>query len=449
MRGKVVINFVILLLMVLAIIPWADGFIFKRGYYRFIKALAADKAVNIKILEYQQGWFHSTAKIAMTSKTNPVNTPSVSVSIILEQNISHGPLVRDAASHRWIFALAAVQGKVHLPAALEAVLLGNLSNQNGVLDSHAIVTFGGDYLSQINTPVFNVHIPRIVDIVWQGLNGYMNFHMSGRHLQKMTTDITIGAIAAKSVMGSITTKEVAITYDISPNMSGLWNGTYYFKAPELTFAGVDGVFSVRNLNTSYTFGAASSDLYNAKIQFLLGQLVTPQFGVNASHINLSLENMRVSGLLNLVKTANSLKNRAMQLTSAQSQHLMALMPTLITPVTLVKGDTVIDTSYGKVWLNGQAAWPMTVKTIDDVFNGVTGKVDMRISAGLVDYLMTLMVAHEMNAMLPSQAVSPVDKMRAQWSRWVQQGFIIQDKTDYVTALTLERGIFKANGIQVY
>src|SRR5690606_39136734 len=141
-------------------------------YYDFVKALEADKAVSVKILEYHQGWFNSSAKVSITSKTDmagvpvPSNAPPstyTTPSIILDQNISHGPIARDGGSGSWVLALATIQSRIHLPTSVEALLLGNQPNQNGIIEGNAVVTLKGDYLNQFRTPVFNIRVPNVVD----------------------------------------------------------------------------------------------------------------------------------------------------------------------------------------------------------------------------------------------------------------------------------------------
>lgn len=549
MRGnKIAIGFVGLI-AVLATVPCVDGFLFKRNYHQFVQALAADNTVSIQILEYHQGWFHSTSKVSIKPKVDmagvpvPSSSPSgayMTPSIVLDQVISHGPLVYDAKSG-WVIGLAAIQSRIHLPTSVEAVLLGNQPNQNGIIESNAIVSLSGDYLSQFKTPVFNINIPNVISIVWQGLNGTMNFYMQGNRLQKMTTDMVVGAISAKGVVGSVDMKEALIKYEISPESSGLWKGDYQFTAPEFTYTNADQIFAIKGLKTSYAFGSATANLYGANAQFSLDQLTTPQFGVNHSQISMSLENVSTPGLLNLIKTINSFKDNGPDFTPAQSQQLLAIVPQLITSTTLVKQDVAINTSYGRALLNSQIVWPVVVKTMDSVAKEVKGKADIRVSTTLVDQVIAIMAAHEAaarpspasaissqqptedsllkeidswsaqdkldlsigiqvkdlvqahlkpedfarnidkfvvlaqispdiadqlkssyaivraNQLSPTvqaptpvvaQAASPVDQMREEWNLLIKQGYVRQDKTDYVTTITIEQGVVKANGLEI-
>lgn len=539
--SRIAIGFVILV-AILATIPWIDGYFFKQNYYNFVKALEADKTLNIKILEYHQGWFSSEAKISMTPTdiarmppSNVISNANTHPSIVFDQKISHGPIAREMSNNSWTIALATIQSKVRLPANVEAILLGNQSNQNGIMESNAIVTLGGDYLTQFRTPVFTINIFG-VNLVWQGLNGNMNFYMNGRRLQKMTTDMSIGDFVAKGLSSSIVMKEASVKYDISPDAKGFWNGTYHFDVPEFTFSRIDEVYSIRGIKTSYVFGSAAPNLYNTTIQLSLGQFTSPQFSINPASMNLSFENISNQGLLNLIKAINQLKNSKDELTPAQSQQLLMMVPQLITTTTRIKENVAINTSYGRALWNAQISWPSVVKTLSDVIKVAKGKADLRISASLVDQLIVLVATYEA-ANMPKQnapsvmqqpteqnllkqidswmnenkldlsvgiqikdliqtkltpvdfstniekfiklkqisvemgeqlkvlyatvrsnpqpvqtavaaPISPVNQLKDELNMLIKQGLIKQDTTDYVTTITLEQGIIKANGLEV-
>lgn len=472
MRTRARISFIIVLLILVAIVitPLIDGMLFKSNYYHFIQALETDKRVKISILEYHEGWMSSDAKLSIMPTVDlmpglPNSTPTgsyITPTIILDQHIVHGPFVRDPFTHGYALGLASINSNMHLPATVEAVLLGNQANQNGVISINGLATLGGDYLNQINTPVFNINVPSVGSIVWQGLNGYMNFHMEDKHIQNIKSDMTIGAINAHSVVGSFITENANVKSDMTLDKTGLWNGSYAFTAPNISVSSENDIYSVKNVSFTTQFGVTATNLYATKLQILLDQLSSPQFSINQqSHINLSIENLNADALVNVITQAR----QDQSMTPEQTQKFEALLPTLISTTTLIKHDTAINTSWGRLIESSQASWPVAVKTIDDLMKNVSAKADVRISISLVNKLIEIAAQQEtpgaQRATTPNSSptsetqqsaapvpVSPADTMKQELADLIKKGFITQDKDDYVTSITFEQGVIKANGLDI-
>ncbi len=548
MRIKPILVTVLLLLILigLAMIPWIDGMIFKRDYYNFVKALETDKRIRIKILEYREGWFNSDAKVSIAPNMDVVGMPTppnlpegnkyTTPTIILTQHISHGPLVQDPISNQRKLGLASIQSNVHLPAAIEAILLGNQANSTGVVTVNGLATLGGDYLNQIKTPVFNINIPNVGMVIWQGLNGSMLFHVEGQHIQSVTSDMNIGAVTARNASGSFISKEVSTKYDITRDVTGLWNGSYTINTPEVTVSDTGTVlFSINNLGFANTFGVVGQDLYTTKLRIQLGQLKIPEFSMNQSNLDLSIENLSAPALLNLINAARKYDESATT-TPEQMRQYTALITSLITPTTLLSNNVSINTSFGRLLTNGRTSWSLPVKTTDDIMKNVKSTEDVRISVSLANQLIEIIAAQETQsshqtvdasanepteqnflkqldnlgtqnkidlsvaiqikdlvqthlspadfskyidqlvkvkqltpdiatqlkmqytavsehkalppAPPPPKPASPAEVMRGQVAALIKQGYLKQDKEDYVTLITFEKGVLKANGLVV-
>ncbi len=445
--GRVVSSGVIIL-AVLAATPWIDGFFFKKNYYHFVKALETNKAVNIKIMDYQQGWLHSKAKVAVTQAAMGKESTYTTPTIILEQSISHGPLAYDAGNHRLVIALATIRSNIHLPAAIEAILLGTQANTQGVVESNMIATLSGDYLSHIKTPVFNMSIPNTVDTVWQGLNGSMDFKMQGRRLQKVTTDMTLGAFSAKGKGLSLAIQEAQLKYSISPDVGGLWKGAYDLTFPGITLidASNASTLEAKNLKLAYLFGAATPHFYDANFQFAAEQLILSNaWQISQLHNNLAFQNISTQALVNLVDTVNHFKDNPTLFTPEQyQQQVTTLLPSLITTQTLFKEELALNTSYGPLSLKAEAMWPQAIKEVQEIPKKVKAKADLRVASALLNQLITDFSPHS----TATQGPSPAEQTKQQLAVLIQRGIITQDKTDYVTAITVEEGVVKANGIEV-
>ncbi len=540
-KNIIVTVFVLLIFLAIAMVPLADGMLFKRQYFTLVKALEADQRIKINVMEYHEGWFSSEAKVAISPKVDsmtglPSSSGYTTPTIILSQHISHGPFVYDAANDKRVLGLASIQSNVHLPAAAEAILLGGQASSNGVVTIDGLATLSGeDFINQIKTPVFNINLPNVGTVVWQGLNGTIDFHLEGNHLQKVTTDLTIGAVNARSPFGSVISKDANIKYDMAANEVSLWDGSYSIAIPAISVNDANGVVvSINNLNFGNTFGMAGKNLYTSKIQLSVGQLVTPEwlgFSVNQSNANLSFENMSASALVDLLKEVS--KNRNNRITSpAEDQKYIEILTAIITPTTSLKQNAVINTSFGKLITNSATVWSGDLKTMHDLVQNMKSTTDIRISVTLVNQLIELFAQQNTPPVAPTPIdtnteagllkqldtlgtqnkidlsvaiqikdmvqthlapadfskyidqleklkqippdiaaqlkmqysvildasknpptpvpapVSPAEGIKAQLANFVQLGYIKLDKDDYVTVITFEKGVLKANGVEV-
>ncbi|EKD74174.1 MAG: hypothetical protein ACD_45C00050G0001 [uncultured bacterium] len=528
-------SLVLLVVILLAMVPWIDGFLFKQRYLNFLAALESMKRVQIKVLEYHQGWLSSDAKIILSAVA--VTTSDITQDlpdVVLDQHISHGPFVYDSQANRWVVAWASIHNTVHLPPAAEAML--GQANRVGVAEVNTLATFSEEYINYIKTPVFNVSVPSLGNAAWQGLSGYIYFRINGQQITQIKSEINLGVISANTAVGSLSTQKISMQNEMKPEPIGLWTGESHFTVPEITVTYQNGTFSLKNVHFSNTFGVVGKNFYNNKLQFSLGEFTAPNFSITQSAMTLSVENLSVQGLLNAIQTAYTIHNQHAQPLTAQQyqQYIVPLVPMLITPTTAIKEDLTMNTSYGRMLVNGQVLWPEAVKTFDDVVKNAQAKWDVRMSASLVNQLIVVAstyhadkpimadsedditqspeqrllnqidawsnqnkldlsigirlkdivrlhlavedfsknvdrfvqskeispdIAAEIKAQyaaarnaqvqqaaLPS--LSPTDLAKQQWAQWVQQGYIRQDKDDYVTSITYERGVLKANGVEI-
>ena len=221
MRSRRFFTIFIILLVVLVTVPYVDGFLFKRHYYRFLKSLSASHSIRVNVLEYHQGWFHSTARLSIAFKTGKDKAVQPSSALMVDQTISHGPIVREMG--RWTLALGTVDSQMHLPVYF-ARYLPSVSRMDGLLETHAIAMLNGRYRVQFQMPGLAVHLPSGVNIFWQGMNGKVNLYHNDLQLHKVTAVIQVGAATANMPSGVVPFRlnpsSISLTLD-NLNVQGL------------------------------------------------------------------------------------------------------------------------------------------------------------------------------------------------------------------------------------
>src|ERR1700733_12314777 len=99
MRHKIYFILTILLIILLSA-PCVVGLIFKYKYFQFIDLINKENRVKIEVLQYEEGWWHSYAKVRITFVDSDITNFSQAnlsepVSFALNEKINHGPIVYD------------------------------------------------------------------------------------------------------------------------------------------------------------------------------------------------------------------------------------------------------------------------------------------------------------------------------------------------------------------
>ena len=89
---------------------WVSGNMFYDRYVNFIKQFNKVTGQSIQITEYKKGLFHSSAKLLIAIKTGEPLLPNPG--FVIDQTISHGPLVFDTANNAYKLAVGAIQSNV-------------------------------------------------------------------------------------------------------------------------------------------------------------------------------------------------------------------------------------------------------------------------------------------------------------------------------------------------
>ncbi len=378
------------IVFILALLPWIDGFIFKRQYVKFIAAVAQlDPQTKIEVVEYRQGWFNSSAKVEVLLPINNIPTFAASpMRITLDEQISHGPLVHNPISDSKTFALAAIRGTVYLPApVIAALLLGNQVN-SGAVQVNTVATFGNEYMTQVKTPVLNLQLPGNNKLSWQGMNTNVQLRVGKQQIDHIKMIFTIGAFAAQSNNGSILTKEITVTEDITPSASGLWDGTMLLTVPEIIVdRGKEGKMMLQGLGMNAEFDTNKENLYRNRLKFSLDKLAIPNFTINTSNATILAENFSADALLKLI--------RGFQSGLSQEQRVAqydTLFPQIYTTTSQITENAAIDTSDGKLVTDGQIQWFEPIKTMEEAYKKAKVKINVRVSAALVNKLIELSAA---------------------------------------------------------
>ncbi len=484
--------FLVVIVCAVVMAPLINGYFFKNSYLSLMTALNDDNPIKITVTDYQRGWFSSEVKLELiiqSAETMKLNADQVNKvteafkKVIITQHIAHGPCVNDSVDNAWKFTRALIDTTVHVPRLVEDVLLGD-SAPKGVMQVHTSVSYDNLYRSHIRVPTMAVDKTEKGKGSWAGINGILDIKIVNNYITLLKSDFTLGAVNFQVGTESFLLQPIALQSEIhcdSPATLCSSNGKMampglvsnmrdsHFQLSDLTFISISGMNSKNAFNSAFTIGLTKFEM--------------PNFTMGPVNINISVRDLSVESLAKLKERANEARQDIRQGGDATAEGLLFLaqanleLPHLITPDTVFSQDVSIKTSYGDFKLQGQFSWPTNMplprKATD--FQKANMHVNLRASTSLVDMWLKMLDAKAADKKIVSEPITPAltqfpnmldaakakqiahsiapnpainNENRMKFDETIKNGFVIQDKDDYVTSITYENNVLKVNGIVV-
>ncbi len=475
---------IIIVVLVLAT-PFVTGLLFKHNYMNLIAAINANSQVKATVTDYQLGWFSSDATLSLsfdnsvpTYPTNPPKEFALSFVMTVTQHITHGPILYAPTEHTWRLAQANVLGVLHMPAQIEAAVLGSRA-QEGSLQLDLLSTFFHGYILKLREPSINLQAG-MENLTWQGLSGQMNFTLAEQHIHHMKSLVTIGALNASTKAASMFSQPITTTTDITYNADHLWEGSHTLLIPEiiLDVTQSESNYMLKNFRAAYFASMSAPHLYNIRAQFTLDNFLSPAFEIGSSNLVLALSKLNADAWNRFIQAVETspLPNPS----HSPSQAMLDNLYILITPDTLISEDVSLNSKNGILTSHGEASWPQPINSLQDMMSKIKLKLSIRVSQSLIQKLITMNVpltqpTTQSNEVTPTVPANPYayayasatdtppanntsettynnpstsTLTQARVDQWVQLGYLTVDKNDFITDITYENGVVKANGHEV-
>ncbi|TAK73479.1 MAG: DUF945 family protein [Gammaproteobacteria bacterium] len=466
MRKITYLILLLFLLGILAAIPGASGFWFKKMYFDTIAAINAGHQFNIEVLDYQEGWLHSSAKIKITPiLPNPPPPIPIQLEVTIDQSITHGPLVYNDINKNWQFAAATIQNDIHIPFV----------SQNS-MQIYSLATFYDDWFTQIYIPAINKIIPGKGKITWQGLQGEVDFHVTDQTIDRTKMNMTIGAFNADTdpqipVSFHMNIQPISYQTQASRQFDNIWNGETQSSLPGLSIQSAGKtIIDLNKLTMGCTFGAARDIFWNANFQLSLDKLSAPDQPITVISpltITSSINNFSAQGINEILK---ALPNKPMA---------YQVFPRIIIPTSVMNNTITLSTSLGDLLLQATFSWPANTPlpaSMDEITQKANINMNVKIAIPLVNLLIdnyakkiAARSADKINAMVTERATSPVptptlnqapqqriptleelqqhavNNIKQQINNWIQQGYITQENDSYIVSIIRDAGVLQING----
>ena len=280
---EILIWFVVFLLLLLVISPFALGFKIKNDYTAMVDNLSNIMQADVRILSYTRGFFTSDVMLEM-------RIPNAPVAVQFRENIIHGPLYLGLLNQgKSPLAGAVVNGELVVNPEFKAQADKIFAGKSPLI-YQSIIDFSGNVSSEAYVPP--------VDAVIEDDTGALAIQSSGMVMssrysmahQTMSGESSLPMFAISSEQGSMSLDNLTMNFSANMGSNGLLMGDSNLSLGKLDVQGQDDQFALHDLRIS----SVTSEV---------GQLINSLVQMNAREIYASNErfgpatfNMAVNGL---------------------------------------------------------------------------------------------------------------------------------------------------------
>lgn len=354
-RRTKVISVLIIIIILLILPPWIDGYLFRKSYQHTIAALnqsiqEGGGLVQLKIVDYSLGIFHSTATIQITA-TDKDLAKLFPDGMTFEDQISHGPLVRNSQTDRYTLALASTTSQLYLPSAVSNVVFGSTA-KIPFIQANTNISFGGVWDQQLK--ISPLTLPHLGSFVFQDSSSQSIYQIEQSKIQDSQTTSKIGAITFQGnnpYIASVMIQPMTFTQILKRSAKALWNVNSTLAVPNIKVKWADGnELNFNQLQIANNKGMNTKGLYDGVLKIMMsGMTLTnstmPQ--LRASSIAIAIRDLNPDGLNEYL---NYLKQHPV-IANTETAALQDLSKKLLTPTTRVEMNLNFDTSEGLLKLD--------------------------------------------------------------------------------------------------
>lgn len=333
MRKYVLLAFIIVLLIILTI-PWFMGYHFKKQLFALVEYSNKFKENHqTRIVSYDLGWLHSTARIESTIKSSFDGTLTTKTDSV----ISHGPIVYNKIKESYGFEFASTTDKTEITFNNNGITLPLTTiNTNGVLDFN-------------NTFDYMIHIPKIVFPLgtWDGLTAITTTVLKNNEIEQTSLRTKIGTLNIQTTEPAhgqpISLNTSPITFDCDAKMYAHYQCSFNLPRVTLNYANKPG--AIINDFVMTTKSDITNNQYSGVMNGKINKISLPQFlipEVSLLALNISINNLNAKEMRN----PNNL----------QLFYGTPLNLNIFTPQTAVTTALSFNSTFGKANLNSSSDW---------------------------------------------------------------------------------------------
>ncbi len=467
---KKMIRVVILsIVVIMAAAPFIFGYLFEKKFQQQIAHLQQsqdDFGIKVKLESYRRGWFQSSASITVTQTINTTRYGTAVPPLVyhIDSVISHGPFIYSDGS--FVFAYAYLESILHLPDMIRIFIP---ERGHGFMQIYSQLGFDGSTW----TNHYNVESMDFFSMVtWDGLFGDITFYTKNYQPTRILNAMTFGKLTTSSYGSSAkmsTVQPIKYSIDVTRDAKNIWNGVSATESAGFEANSVlDWGVSLKNLLIKSNYGA-SGNAYHYFADVVIDSIKLPtSFQIsNISNIKyaVKLDNLDIAGFESLKEYTDLNLYPGAQASNLENYYDSVL--NIFMTGSSFNTNLNFDSNLGGLSANVSLKMIAKPKTRDMILENLGGEMSVRVSQPLL--LATLKYYFSMpdytlrsnrysgygnnNKVAGQGAIDNskeilATKINSILTNFVQLGFLVVDKNDYVIAINKNGSIFTINGKQL-
>jgi hypothetical protein len=467
---KKMIRVIILsIVVIMAAAPFIFGYLFEKKFQQQIAYLQQsqdDFGIKVKLESYRRGWFQSTASITVTQTINTARYGTQVPPLIyhIDSVISHGPFIY--SDGRFVFAYAYLESILHLPDMIRIFIP---ERGHGFMQIYSQLGFDGSTW----TNHYNVESMDFFSMVtWDGLFGDITFYTKNFEPTRILNTMTFGKLTTSSYGSSSkvsTVQPIKYSIDATKDTKTIWNGVSATESAGFEANSVlDWGVSLKNLLIKSNYGA-SGNAYHYFADVVIDSIKLPSSFAISSISNIKyavkLDNLDIAGFESLKEYTDLNLYPGAQASNLENYYDSVL--NLFMAGSSFSTKLNFDSNLGGVSTIISLKMDAKPKTRDMIIDHLSGDMSARVSQSLLlatlKYYFSTPDFMQRSNQYSGHGTNPkgareeavtknaeilTGKINSILANFVQLGYLVVDKNDYLIEISKKGSTFIINGKQL-
>lgn len=343
---EVLIWLTVILLVLLALSPYAVGYKVKSDYTNLIDRLSTVSKLDVRVKSYSQGFFSSTALIE-------ADLPDTPKAITFEEEIVHGPVYLGLINQgKSPFIAAVIKGELNSDNTRIPELKNILIHTSPLLYQH-LIDFNGDIQSQTYMPAFKASfVNEMGDVILKSSGAMLTQDFSAVD-GGVKGELSLPMLKIQNAATSIDVENLSVSFSGVEGNNQLMMGDTVLSVESLGMYVENDQIAFRDLIVRSTT-SEEGHLINSGSQFSVRELLAANQKFGPLKLNVSFNGLDAKSLLEVQKiqaTVQESLNKGIppeQVNAMMLGQVMAVVPELIKQAKVTINPLSINSELGRL-----------------------------------------------------------------------------------------------------
>jgi|GEM_PF-1676538 len=343
---EIILWILAILLILLALTPFALGFQIKSDYSRLMSEISEDFDLDLQIQQYDQGMYSSSVVISL-------KIPDIDEPILFREEVIHGPFYFGLLNQgKSPLVAAVIKGRLDIAADRQAMVDKIFAGRNPLV-YQSVVDFAGDIDSQFYIPAVDTNI--------DGETGPLKIQSAGVILneryssgsKQISGEALLPVIRLTSADFSMNAESMNLSFSAAKGSNDIFLGDSVVSVNLLDINSGHDQFALRDL-TIRSLSSENGNLINSGLQLSVREILASNQKLGPMQFNISVNGLNAASMLRIQEIENEMQEKASQgipeeqLNAMMMGQMMGLMPELIKQAEIKVNPLSVNSELGKL-----------------------------------------------------------------------------------------------------